>query len=395
MRPPKSRKAIPGKRGKRCAWAKAALNDVVQRREPLKLGLLKVYGEVERTMIGAFFAWWLGQLTGLLPVWLRRAALTSTDALVITPTGSLEHVDAVSVELRRNGAEAPLGLFALGAAELKELPLSPSRPIVLRLTRGDLLEKTLVLPLAAQGDLDQVLAFEMDRETPFALEELYWNHRIETVDRQHGRLLVRLLLLPKASLAPLLSALARVGIVPRWAEISDDPGQGAHLPLDGDGLHSQHRSPRLIWPAAVCCAVLALGAIVTPFARQALELAALDREAGVGRSAASQAEGLRHEIDRLSGSADFVKSELRKSARPLEILAMVTRVVPDDTYLTDIDLRQRKVTLSGRSGGASGLIGALAADGNFRNPSFAAPVTRLEALRVEVFTITAEVGPSP
>jgi hypothetical protein len=36
---------------------------------------------------------------------------------------------------------------------------------------------------------------------------------------------------------------------------------------------------------------------------------------------------------------------------------------------------------------------ALAADSTFRNPAFAAPVTRLEALRSEIFTINAEVGP--
>jgi hypothetical protein len=39
------------------------------------------------------------------------------------------------------------------------------------------------------------------------------------------------------------------------------------------------------------------------------------------------------------------------------------------------------------------LISALAADGELRNPAFAAPVTRLEALRSELFTINAEVGP--
>ena len=346
-------------------------------------------------MIGGFFVWWLEQLTDLLPVWLHGAALTNPDALVIAPTGSLDHVDSVSVELRRNGKDAPLGQFTLGAAELKELPLSPSRPIVLRLTTDDVLEKTLVLPLAAQGELDQVLAFEMDRETPFTAEELYWNHRVETIDRQHGRLVVRLLLLQKVKLAPLLSVLAQVGIVPRGLEIANGPGEGAYLPLDGDGRRSQHRSQRLLWPAAACCAALALGAIATPFARQAVELAALDHDLAVGRATAAQAEDLRREIGRLSGSAGLVKSELSNAGRPLEILAMVTRVIPDDTYLTEINLRQRKLTLSGRSGGAARLIGALAADGSFRNPAFAAPVTRLEALRAEIFTITAEVGPSP
>ena len=73
----------------------------------------------------------------------------------------------------------------------------------------------------------------------------------------------------------------------------------------------------------------------------------------------------------------------------------MTRLLPDDTYLTEAELRQRKVTLTGRSGGAARLIGLLAADGRFRNPAFAAPVTRVETLHAEVFTIVAEVGPAP
>jgi hypothetical protein len=58
-----------------------------------------------------------------------------------------------------------------------------------------------------------------------------------------------------------------------------------------------------------------------------------------------------------------------------------------------MELQKRKVTLSGRSAAAARLIGPLAADGAFRNPGFAAPVTRVEALHTELFTINAEVAP--
>ena len=113
------------------------------------------------------------------------------------------------------------------------------------------------------------------------------------------------------------------------------------------------------------------------------------------RRAADNAAALRHEIDQLSRSAELIDNEVAKSGRPLEILAAVTRALPDDTYLTEFELQQRKLTLSGRSAGAARLVGALAGDGAFQNPTFAAPVTRLEALHAEVFTITAEVRPSP
>jgi general secretion pathway protein L len=233
----------------------------------------------------------------------------------------------------------------------------------------------------------------MDRETPFTAEELYWNHRIIGADRPNGRLSVRLSLVPKANLDPLLTDLTAAGIRPRLVEIADGPDKGTYLPLNGDGTRKQQDSHRLLWPAAVCCTALALAAVVTPFVRQELTLASLDRQVATTRAAAAEADTLRQEIDRLSGSAGFIESERDKAGRALVVLAATTRVLPDDTYLTEMELRQRKLTLSGRSAGAARLIGALAADPEFRNPGFSAPVTRLEALKAELFTINAEVRP--
>jgi general secretion pathway protein L len=345
-------------------------------------------------MLREFFSWWRGQLADLLPQELRRSAFSAADALVITPIGPLgQGIDAVTVDQRRNGKETPLGRFTIGATGLAELSRPAGRMTVLRLGEADVLGKTVTLPLAAERELDQALAFEMDRETPFKAEELYWNHRVAAADRQSGRLSVRLALIPKANLDPLLGDLAAVGLGPRRVEIAEGPDRGFYLSLNGNGHPAQHAANRLLWPAAACCAALAIAAVVTPFMRQELTLAALDREVAAGRAAAAEADSLRQEIYRLSGSAGFIESERDKAGRPLIVLAATTRILPDDTYLTEMELRQRKLTLGGRSAGAARLIGALAADGEFRNPGFSAPVTRLEALRAELFTINAEVGP--
>ena len=345
-------------------------------------------------MIREFFAWWFGQLAELLPQGLRRTALTAVDAMVIKPIGPLGRgIEAVAIGLRRSGRETPLGRFGLGATDLAELPRATGRTTVLRLSEQDVLGKTITLPLAAERELEQVLGFEMDRETPFKAEEIYWNHQIDGVDRQNARLSVRLVLLPKTNLAPLLTALGQFGIRPRRAEIADGPDAGAYLPLEGDGGRTHRASHRLIWSAAVCCAILGVAAVVTPFVRQGRALASLDQQIAVGRTAAAEADSLRQEIDRLTGSADFVESERDKAGRPLAVLAAATRVLPDDTYLTEMELQKRKVTLTGRSAAAARLIGPLAADGSFRNPGFAAPVTRVEALHTELFTINAEVAP--
>jgi general secretion pathway protein L len=346
-------------------------------------------------MIGAFLTWWLDHLAQLLPGWLRRQAFARVDAIVITPTMPLDHAGTLAFVSRRNGKETPLGEFPARPEGLRQVPPVRGQPVVLRIERAELLEKTLSLPLAARGQLDQALAFEMDRETPFATDELYWNYHIERIDQSQQRLSVHLVLIPKARLTPLLTVLSQADLRPKWVEVADAPAAGAFLPLDDHRGPPQHRSRLVLAGAAACCITLAVGAALTPFIRQQVELASFDREIQAGQSIAAETDALRREADRLSRSAEFVRSAKEKSARPLEVLASVTQLLPDDTYLTEIELRQRKLTVSGRSAGAARLIGTFAADSRFRNPSFAAPVTRVESLRADVFTIVAEIGPEP
>jgi len=353
-------------------------------------GQLGAFFSVFSIMVRDFFRWWLSRLAELLPASLRLNRLTE-DAMIVAPIGPIARgVDGVAVSLRRGGKETPLGRFGLSATALAELPRAGS-PTVLRLAEADILTKSVVLPLAAERNLDQVLGFEMDRETPFRTEELYWSHRVEGRDRQSGRLSVRLMLVPRANLAALLAALGQVGIVPRRAEAALGPGEEFHLPLAGEDRGRGGRS-RLAWPVAAGCALLAIAAIVLPFVRQGAVLDRLGQEIAGKQRAVAEVERLRHEIAQLSGSLDIIAKERARTAAPLAAIAAATRVLPDNTYLTEMMLRQRKITLTGRSAAASQLIAALATDAEFKNPAFAAPVTHLPGTRTELFTIVAEVA---
>jgi general secretion pathway protein L len=344
-------------------------------------------------MVREFFRWWLAELAAFLPERLRNNT-GKIDAIVIAAATPLsEPIEGIVVTERRNGRETMIGRFPLAGSGLAELRPA-GKPVVLRLADSDVLHKTLGLPLAAERHLDQALAFEMDRETPFSSEELFWNHRVIRRDRSAGKLWVRLELLPRAKLARLLEALERVGIKPQRAEFNAGSNSNSFLPLDGADNRTHRPVGRsLLWAGAACCIVLALAAAAIPFIRQELELAALDRQIAADRSGVAEAQSLRQQTEQFSVSADLVESERAKGGRPLAILAALTRMLPEDTYLTELVQQQRKVTISGRSAAASRLIAILAAGDQLHNPTFTAPVTRIEANHIELFTISAEVAP--
>lgn len=341
-------------------------------------------------MIRPFFDWWVEQLRDLQPEWLRRWIAAPADGLLITPLEPLErNPDTVSIEVRRRGTEAAIGEFRVNSPQLETLPRPRGAATVLRLPPMDVLEKSVDFPLAAQGQLDQVLEFEMDRQTPFAADELYWDYRIAAIDRQRGRMTVSLAMVLRRNLDPLLSALERVGLVPTRVELLGGRLAGSLISL-GRG-HSRREPRRLIWVLATGCALLALAAAAAPFVRQSLALARLDREIADARPAAAAADKLRQEIDRLSSNAAFIADERSRAVSALNALAAVTRLLPDGTFLTALELRQKKLSMTGRSASAAPLIATLAADPQFQNPVFSAPVTRLEAGQGEVFSITAVI----
>jgi general secretion pathway protein L len=90
---------------------------------------------------------------------------------------------------------------------------------------------------------------------------------------------------------------------------------------------------------------------------------------------------------------EVLAREMERTGDALQVLATLTRVLPDDTYLTDFALRDRHLTISGRSASAPRLIGGLAAEPGIRDAAFSAPVTRIEGSAADVFSIAAEAGP--
>lgn len=345
-------------------------------------------------MFREFWTWWVGQLADCIPKRWRQLGSASSDALLVAPVRPIEEgVETVDVSLRRYGRETPIGQFDVAGSELAALARSTDRPAVLRLAGADILSKTLTLPLATERELGQVLAFEMDRETPFNAEEVFWSHRVIARDRERAQVSVRLLLAPRASLASVLGPLARVGIVPKRAEIGAGPDQGAYLWLGDDSERGGKGSYVLRSSALAVALALAVAVTATPLMRLSANLTRLDQEIAKGRAAAAEAAKLHQEIDRSVGAADLVETEREAAGHPLVTLAALTRMLPDDTYLSELSQQQHKVTMSGRSSGASRLIALLAAGRELRNPSFSAPVTRIEGARTEAFTITAEVAP--
>lgn len=343
-------------------------------------------------MIETFLAWWAQHLLAWLPARLRGTG-RQADALIaeVLPAGG-----GLALIARRGGRETALGSFGPGAAGEAALQaaLGGRRrgPLVLRPPAGVLLQRPVELPLAAERDLGQVLRYEMDRLTPFALDEVYWGWAVERRDRARGRVHVLLLVAPKAALAPVLATLRRAaGESPVALETA---GAAPHtIPLDPGRPRQERRRRRVLAAGAAVCAVLALVAAGLPFVRQSLAARGIERQIAALRPQVNQAQALRQRITNGAAGADVLATQRSATGDALAVLATVTDVLPDDTYLTELTLHGRVLTLTGQSGAAARLISALSTNPALRDPAFIAPVTRNETAKADEFSIRAGLAP--
>ena len=76
----------------------------------------------------------------------------------------------------------------------------------------------------------------------------------------------------------------------------------------------------------------------------------------------------------------------------MQILAALTAALPDDTWLSDLTLKDGSLSVDGQSGNAAGLISLLAAVPALKDPSFTAPVTRTSDNKADLFSLRAETA---
>lgn len=90
-----------------------------------------------------------------------------------------------------------------------------------------------------------------------------------------------------------------------------------------------------------------------------------------------------------------IRAERKASASVVRTLGVLTDLLPDSVWLTDLSLRQKDLTISGFAQSAADLIGPIEAAPLFASPQFESPVTKVPGQDGERFTIAAKIEPEP
>ena len=291
---------------------------------------------VQHGPVGEFLRWWFAELRQLLPAsWQRRLQLATRRVMLALDTERLQvGVDELG-EIRPLGAfptaqDAPLQQQQIRALlaqhDLREMPR------FLSLDASRVLRKELKLPAAAESNLRQVLEFEMDRQTPFRASEVYFDWRVLSSSRESGEIHLELLVTPRGVIDAAYDQLAARGLNPSGVEVVEN-GRALGVNLLPPARRTAVVNPRtrLNYGLAAAALILLIAVMAQSLSLRAARVADLEAAIAEVQDEARRVQRLREQVVETSEAASFLTRKRAQSPMAIEVLADVTRTLPDDT----------------------------------------------------------------
>lgn len=343
--------------------------------------------------VRAALRWWTGELAGLLPGSLR-ARFSSSRALILAVDG-----DTLTAKLLAAGRSGEIRALRIGEAGVPA-SLAPAvrrartgrLRVVIRLPQRCGLRSRMRLPLAAEENLREVIGFELDRQTPFTPAEVFYTYRVTARDAVAGRLSVELIVVPRAIVDATIATTARIGLTPDAVEVAEADGSASGNLLPPAQRALRWRLSRL-WPYAMGAVIvlLAAGMLLTRLDAARDSRRALAEELAVARKDADAAVRLRDEIARTAEEGRFLVTRKRAQPAVSVLLYELTRLLPDDAWLSDLQIAGSDIQAIGSAASATAVIERLNRSPLFADAGFRSPVTRDPTADRESFDISMHI----
>ncbi|RFC35411.1 MAG: general secretion pathway protein L [Candidatus Nitrotoga sp. LAW] len=353
--------------------------------------------------LGRFWRWWSGELIALVPQWLRQSSANAANELLIEVTpqavilqrwlqGSLTEQGRVD---RQSGDNDTQGIaFQVLFSKLHKR----DERVALWLADTQCLSKQIELPLAAAKNLRQVLGFEMDRHTPFKAEQVYFDFRVLRVDNQKNRLVVKLVVVPRPAMDSSLDLLERWGTPANAAYVAS-----IAVP-DGDAINLMPAERNATQPSKLCgvnsgllllTLLLAMAAITIPIWQKRQAVIALLPIVDRAKQQARETDVLRREQERLAAEFNFMLDK-KQAVPPLIILLdELSRLLPDDTWVQQFNLKGKELQIQGETGSSSKLIALIESARILHDANFRSPLTKGNMPNSERYHLAAEIKAVP
>ena len=343
--------------------------------------------------------WWTRELLAALPPnWAEWArGKHSSIVCVLRPSA-----DGVELTLTSGGTVVEQVLFPDNSATLRRIDEVLSRHgranranLALALEPASFFTRRFDVPTVALTRVANIARAEIERKTPFRLAEIYCSHSVEQSTDGASQATIVQTIVKKALVEDAASASGLsieqfdclVGLRSEGDDLvrvslKDEPKSGAWAPRLAAGLGLS--------------AVLMLGVAFGLAARGQTEAAA--RYGEMLAQAKSQLSAATTGADRVRQELTIAARlrEMKTQARFLDIWEELTRVLPNDSWLSDLQFTDsasgaRTLNISGYSRAAAELVGAFDRSPIFERTALTAAITPEPGERRERFSLQTTI----
>lgn len=354
-----------------------------------------------KTPLPRFFAWWGGELVACLPERWRKMLAGRSEALLLELR---EHERVVVVWRERNNASVEFGRLNLelpAEAQAEEFRRLRARientgvRTIFCIPDARTLKRGLTLPAAAEDNLRQVLAFEMDRQTPFKADQVYFDSRVISRDATARTLRAELIVLPRQLLDPQIVAVAGGALELDAVDIWNDPANGSGrqkinlLPIERRARRRDVRLPLNLGLGALAIVLLVIN-MSESLSNRAIAVETMQAEVDRAATAAREVIELKKTLQDSVSGANFLAEKKRTGPVVIGLLADVAQRLNDDTYLERLSIENNQIQLQGQSKEAATLISVLSASPYLANPRLEGQIQPDPRTSKDRFTISAD-----
>ena len=353
-----------------------------------------------------FWRWWTGELAHLVPE--RFVALTGTKRV---PVVALEGDQLVQIDPRASSGElARMPLRSLdpdaGKAALRALLQRAGETrgsVRVCLGRDEALLRRVAMPAATEENLRQVLAFEMDRLTPFRADEVYYDYRVHSRDPAESKITIDLGVARREIVDQRLALFRQWGASVQGVALRDDAGRGDDmldlLPSENRG---ERESPneRLARLALLGLVVLLfLAALFVPSLLKRETIKAMQPVMAKAETDARATDSLARDLEKQIADYNFLLTKKYSTYPALAYIEEISRLLPDQTWVQQFDLKtvgkNREMQISGETNSSSRLIELLEQSSLLQNATQRGTQTRGSQPGLERYMIAAEAKARP
>ncbi len=323
--------------------------------------------------------WWSNELFGMVPLGLRDLISSSGDQLAL-------YLETGHVRICQSGAGSPLETSnpptaADDAEAWRRISTLAGKGQPLSLTvivpHSACLERRMEIPRKARSNVGRILELDLERATPFKSKDVLTAYIVDAAPGQNGALCARQFILKRETVARILAEAERAGATVRRISCLASNGRET-LPINflEAGTPSAPRGNDA-WVPKLAVGLVVLTGLATGLAmwRNERALAELNRQTAEARMQLDARVGQGNGTVSAVQEAAAVQARKARTVPAVVLLDEITRRLPDDTHLSELRVSGRTIEMSGLSGRASDLIGALEKSQFFGDATLTAPVT--------------------